>query len=57
MWVTYRKVGYRDRPPHVCLQISQTVLTYPRIYVLCNYVYSVFTEVRKPRLHVQEKFS
>ena len=51
--------GYRDstQPAQVCLQILPTVLTYPRIYVPCNYVYSVFTEVRKPRLHAQEKFS
>ena len=45
------------RATQVYLQISPTVLTYPRIYVPCNYVYSVFTEVRKPRLHVQERFS
>ena len=39
----------RHAASQVCLQILPTVLTYPRIYVPCNYVYSVFTEVRKPR--------
>ena len=57
-----RPLDYRDRT-QVCLHISTRrrqsfpVLTYPRIYVPCIYVYSVFTEVRKPRLHVQEKYS